>query len=175
MSIAPLRRAIVIFPECPELPRIEALRAAYDPLAARIPAHLTLVFPFESAIPTAALEDHLRATIERIAPFSITLCEVTGSEGEYLFLNVKRGNDSLIALHDRLYGGLLAPFRSPAHTYIPHVTIGHVTDPAAFQAALLEARMAAEALGSIEASVHAISSYRIEYDGPRDIEVTVAL
>ncbi len=171
----PVRRAIVIFPECAALPAIEALRAAHDPLARRIPAHLTLVFPFESTIATPDLVDHLHAVTSAVEPFAITLHSVTGSDDEYLFLNVKRGNDTLIALHDRLYTGLLAPFLSPVHTYVPHLTVGRVADPAVFRAALDHTQQTVASLGPLEAQVRAITSYLIYPDGPRRTECSVAL
>ena len=46
-------------------------------------------------------------------PFNIVLKGVTGSEEEYLFLNVKVGNDQIIELHDKLYSGLLKTISQP--------------------------------------------------------------
>lgn len=170
-----VRRAIVIFPACAALPDIEALRAAYDPLAQRVSAHLTLVFPFESIIGTPEIADHLRAAVAGVGPFAMTLRRITGSDGEYLFLNVEHGKDALIALHDRLYSGLLAPFLSPAHVYVPHLTVGRLANPAAFRAALHHAQRVADALGSMEAEIRAISSYLIPSDGQRRIECNIVL
>jgi hypothetical protein len=65
------------------------------------------VFPFDSELPTGQLRDHVQSCVAGLAPFPVRLSQVTGSEGEYLFLNIKRGNDELIALHDRLYTGPL--------------------------------------------------------------------
>ncbi len=171
----PVRRAIVIFPECAALPAIEALRAVHDPLARRIPAHLTLVFPFESTIATPDLVDHLHAVTSAVEPFAITLHSVTGSDDEYLFLNVKRGNDTLISLHDRLYSGPLAPFLSPVHVYVPHLTVGRLAKPATFRAALDHAQCVAAALGPLEAEARTITSYLIDPDGSRRIEYSVRL
>lgn len=170
-----VNRAIVIFPECAALHEIEALRTVYDPLAKRIPAHLTLVFPFESEISTPLLVEHLCGSVAGVGPFAITLRDITGSDGEYLFLNIKRGNDALIALRDRLYSGILAPFLSAAHTYVPHLTVGRLATSTLFHTALAEARRAADALGPMEAEVRAISSYHIVSGRPRSIECTVTL
>jgi hypothetical protein len=40
--------------------RLQKVRLAYDPLAALVPPHITLVFPFASDLTTADLEDHAR-------------------------------------------------------------------------------------------------------------------
>src|SRR6185437_16315838 len=96
--------AIIIFPEFAPEQRalIDRLRAAYDPLASAIAPHITLVFPFEAPLSADGLLTHMRASVATMTPFEIELRGVTGQEDEYLFLNVKRGNDQIIALHDRL-------------------------------------------------------------------------
>ena len=51
----------------------------------------------------------MRRATKGLTPFEVTLREVTGHIEEYLFLNVKRGADQLVALHDQLYSGVLSP------------------------------------------------------------------
>jgi len=127
---------IAIFPSMPGAEdAIAALRQRFDPLAAQIPPHLTLVFPFGSDLGLAELGGHVAAVLRDFAPFPVRLAEITGSEREYLFLNVKRGNDDLITLHDALYTGPLRHHRSFADTFFPHLTVGRVPDPARFTAA----------------------------------------
>lgn len=88
-----------------------------------------------------------------------------------MFLNVKRGNDQLIALHDRLYTGLLAPYRSLRHTFVPRMTVGRLVDPAAFAAAL----DAAPALTrTFTLTVEEITLYSID-GASRSVAGTVAL
>ena len=89
---------------------------------------------------------------------------MTASEGEYLFLNVKQGNDALIALHDRLYTGPLEPHLSRRHTFVPHLTVGRVADRHGFETALAEAAASPVAL---ETMVRAVSIYAIDADGTR--------
>jgi 2'-5' RNA ligase len=134
-----VRRAIVIAPRFERVERIAELRRAYDPLAFVVPPHITLVFPFSSDLTTAALAAHVTTAVAGIAPFPIELRGVTGDADEHLFLTVKRGNDDIIALHDRLYTGPLAPFRSLRHTFVPHLTVGRLERPAAFAVALAHA------------------------------------
>lgn len=126
-------RAIVIVPQFHNREPLDAFRHQYDPLARLIPAHLILVFPFESDLTTPQLQAHVTTVAAAFRPFPIALQGITGHADEYLFLNVKRGNDTLIALHDQLYSGILAPYLSRAHTILPHLTVGRCPDPAHFE------------------------------------------
>lgn len=166
-------RALVIFPEIAEIADIEAVRRRYDPLALQLPAHLTLVFPFDSDFSDTDLHAHIAGCVRDLGTLTLTLGEVTGHIGEYLFLNVKRGNDDLIALHDRLYTGPLAPHLSPAHTFTPHLTVGRLSDSAAFATALADAR--ASLTGTYAAKAQAVTVYHIEPDGGRAVELRVTV
>jgi 2'-5' RNA ligase len=128
--------AIHLFPGFRNAHLIEALRARYDPLAELIQPHITLVFPFETNEPAEILQRHAEATCAGFKAFPIRLQGITGDGGEHLFLNVKRGNDEIIELHDRLYRGQLSPFLSRSVTYVPHMTVGRLSDRAAYKAAL---------------------------------------
>jgi 2'-5' RNA ligase len=165
------RRAIVAVPALPPEP-IGTLRRRYDPLAERVPPHLTLVFPFESALPADVLRRHVAAAVGGCTPFPVQFAGITGSEGEYLFLNVKRGNATLIALHDRLYSGILHAHRSLAHTYLPHITIGRLADHMSFQQALTDV---SSLNVSLESTITAATVYRLEPDGERLVESVVRL
>jgi 2'-5' RNA ligase len=131
-------RAIHIFPEFSNLYSINAIRAKYDPLANLIPPHVTLVFPFESNVSTEVLAEHMKESTGTLKPFRIVMTGVTGAEGEYLFLNVKVGNDQIIQLHDKLYTGVLRQYLYRNLTYTPHLTIGRVKDKQTFEFALAE-------------------------------------
>lgn len=166
-----IRRAIVAIPALPAEP-ISKLRRRYDPLTALIPPHLTLVFPFESALSPLELQHHVTAAVAGIAPLPLRLAGITGNECEYLFLNVKRGNDALIELHDRLYTGPLSEYRSIEHTFVPHLTIGRLPNLAAFRQALA---LAATLDVVVETVVAAITIYRVEADGARPVERCIPL
>lgn len=165
-------RAIVIFPDFERIEHITELRRAYDPLAFSVPPHITLVFPFESDLTTDALAAHVTAALEGIAPFPIELRGVTGDQDEYLFLNVKRGNDAIITLHDRLYTGPLAPFLSPRHTFVPHLTVGRLERTSAFSVALAQAMRLTDTFSTV---VREVAVYRIGSGDTRAIECTVPL
>ena len=130
-----LKRAIVLFPKFENVYPIEQLRKQFDPLALTIKPHITVVFPFESDLQIEQLHAHVWQAIQGIGPFKAGLCGITGADEEYLFLNVKKGNDEIIELHDRLYSGLLAEHLCITHTYIPHLTVGRLKDKEDFSAA----------------------------------------
>lgn len=121
-----MKRAIHIFPAFHKAEKIQDIRKIYDPLSDKIPPHITLVFPFESLIPLNELFSHVQSLANNLSPFTLIMNGVTGSNGEYLFLNVKQGNDALIHLHDELYKGILTPYRNHHITYTPHITLGRI-------------------------------------------------
>jgi 2'-5' RNA ligase len=165
-------RAVHIFPEFTNQHLIDELRVRYDPLQGLIPPHITLVFPFAADVSSDELAHHLSETAARFAPFAIALQGVTGAEGWYLFLNVKVGNDSIIALHDALYTGPLQGFLDRAHTYIPHLTVGRCEDDASWQRALAETEAITE---RFETVVDELVLERIEADGRSVVEWRVSL
>jgi 2'-5' RNA ligase len=122
-------RAIVIFPHFENGKFIDEIRAQYDPLYDFIPPHLTLVFPFESNFTRDALIDHVSSQLKDTRPFELVVKGVTGAADGYVFLDVKRGNDCVIDLHDRLYTGILKAYHNRYIPYQPHITIGRLTDP----------------------------------------------
>ncbi|HFQ92542.1 MAG TPA: 2'-5' RNA ligase family protein [Anaerolineae bacterium] len=132
-------RVIVIYLEDNGLGEIEQIRRQYDPLFPAVKAHITLVFPFESDLTTNALRAHVRQAAQGIGSFPVQLQTITGQDGRYLFLNVKQGKNQLISLHDKLYSGILKPYRHNFN-YLPHVTVGRFQDRGAFLQALAATR-----------------------------------
>jgi 2'-5' RNA ligase len=158
-------RAIVIFPTA-ALDAIEALRSRYDSLATFIPAHITLVFPFESTIPSDGLRRHVESVAASAPPFPVVLGGFSGDGAEYLFLNVQTGNDEIVSLHDRLYSGMLAPYLSSQHTFAPHLTVGRgFADAQELANALADAsRFTQSIVGSVdELAVFDLDAGRIEF------------
>ncbi|TMU86948.1 2'-5' RNA ligase family protein [Bacillus sp. BHET2] len=131
-----MKVAVHIFPQCNSLDIIQEIRRKYDPLSDKIPPHITLVFPFDSITPLDKILSHIQSVADRIPPFTISLKGVTGYGGEYLFLNVIKGNDFIIQLHDELYKGVLSPYRNYHYPYIPHITLGRLGSFEGYQFAL---------------------------------------
>src|SRR5690349_16746674 len=99
------RRVIVTFPPSGDVARLAILRERFDPLARLVPPHITLVHPFADDISDGELRAHVEDATRGLPAFPVRLSGITGAEGEYVFLNVKQGNDALIELRDRLYAG----------------------------------------------------------------------
>lgn len=158
--------AIVAFLNLDENRWVEALRAQYDPLAHRVAAHLTLVHPITTTLAQQELLGHIQAVSRETRPIALKLQGITGHLGEYLFLNVKLGNDQVIALRDALYSGPLEAFREPLVTFVPHVTVGRLSSRDRFQEALSVTRAYTEPVVTV---ADALTCYRIHDDGRRVI------
>ncbi len=164
------QRAILVFPKFEKVHLIQELRQQFDPLAHIIEPHITLVFPFESQLSTEDLQSHLHGAVQGLNPFPILLRGITGSESEYLFLNVKRGNDELIELHDRLYSGVLAHHLLHECTFLPHLTVGRLSSRTSFLNALEIARKVEVGFQTVVAE---LTVYQVEGHPP--IEFSIAL
>lgn len=157
------KRAVVAVPRIQsvhEWAEILSVRDRLDPLARKIPAHVTLVFPFESAMSNSELEAHLRELVAQSRRFSVVFQGITAYENEYLFLNVRRGNDELIELHDVLYSGALAMHHVRQHTFVPHVTVGRVRPEEVPEA--IEATAGVNS--PIKANIEALAVYAVRDD-----------
>lgn len=147
--------------------RIDNLRSQYDPLAEFIQPHVTLVFPFESDISHSELSDHIVQATDGLPPFTITLSGITGADNEYLFLNVKEGNDSIIQLHDRLYSGILKPYLNRTLMFVPHLTVGRIQNRSEWALAIAETEAIHE---TFTTTVDEISVERIDELGRSILE-----
>lgn len=128
-----MRLAVVAFPELdPEaVAAVESFRARHDPMAQRIQAHFTLVFPAEADALSLAAE--IRLVAASSAPVDITLADIcvsTGIDGRsYVLLESVGGRPSIEKMHDRLYSGMLADQLRYDVEYVPHVTLAVSEDP----------------------------------------------
>jgi 2'-5' RNA ligase len=134
------RRAIVWFPPATVVADIERFRAAHDPLARAIAAHVTLVFPFGSTLGLVQVAAHVRRAIARWPGVPVRLEGLGHFHADWVHLRVSGGRAAVVALHDRLYRGALAPFLRADLPYEPHVTIGRAADPRACEAVIDAAR-----------------------------------
>ncbi len=104
-------------------------RASFgDPLAATVPAHITLVTTTMTQDWEAASR-HVREVARRQEPFTVTLSG-TGSfrpVSPVVFLNVEAGFGECVSLHRRLQAGPLE--RDLPFAYHPHVTVAHDVAP----------------------------------------------
>ena len=109
-SRPPLPRfAVAWFPKFEGIERIEAFRRRHDPAAGLIAAHLSLVFPFPTALSRLQVETHVQRVVSRWPPIPVTFRRVRTEANEFVFLMAFRGAASIKALRDRLYTRSLAP------------------------------------------------------------------
>lgn len=134
------RFAVAWFPAFPGIEAIEAFRARHDPMAHLVPAHLSLVFPFPTALSQLQVETHVRRVASRWPPIPVSFRGTRIEANEFLFLMAARGAASISGLHERLYTRSLLPHLRRDLPYAPHLTIGRHADFAKLEAAAAEAR-----------------------------------
>ena len=117
------RRGIVWFPAFPLASNIESFRSAHDPLALKIPAHLTLVFPFPCTLTATQIASHTRRIVAKCPPLPVVFRDVEGLLDEFVLLMARERAEALTALHDELYTGVLRNFLRREIVYNPHITI----------------------------------------------------
>ena len=128
--------ALVHYPEI-NTKGIDLLRIRYDPQAALIAPHVTLIFPLPDTVDERALISHIQGVLLRWKPFALRLAKLEKSFDDCLLLTATEGAQELIGLRDDLYTGMLAAHKRADIPYIPHVTLGVFTaQPALFEEAL---------------------------------------
>jgi 2'-5' RNA ligase len=133
------RFAVAWFASFDGLDRIEAFRAKHDPMAGLVPAHLTLVFPFPTALSRLQVETHVQRVASRWPPIPATFRGTRTEANEFLFLMASRGAASIQGLHDKLYTRSLAPHLRRDIAYEPHITLARQPDFTRLEAAADEA------------------------------------
>jgi 2'-5' RNA ligase len=165
--------AIVAFPSSEALPAIEAVRRRFDPLAAVLPAHVTLVFPFASTMSPGILQAHVEAAVSNQPALALSFARPTAADGEYVFLHLTLGAPEVVALHDRLYSGPLAGHLSMAERYTPHVTVARAMDEAGRRAAMTQVNTTLPPL--MEGRIDAVAVFRLTGVTSGDVMFTVPL
>lgn len=134
------RFALAWFPSFRGIDRVEAFRRRHDPAAGLIRAHLSLVFPFATALTQLQIETHVRRVVSRWPPIPVSFRAVRLHANEFVFLMASRGASSIVELHDRLYTRSLAAHLRPEFSYEPHITLARQAQWPALEAAYEEAR-----------------------------------
>ena len=120
------QRAIILIPEMSRIELIESIRTKYDPSVQKVPPHITLVLPFWSSFSTKELDNWIKKVLHHMPPFELELRGISMASNtfeNYLFLNVTKGKEEILALNEILYDGLLKQFKKDL-PYIPHMTVG---------------------------------------------------
>jgi 2'-5' RNA ligase len=165
--------AIVAFPviECADL--VASVRRRFDPLDGLLPAHVTLVFPFSQPSVEHSLERHVAEAIAGVDPFDITLERPTRADDNYIVMELSGGVDRFGLVHDRLYSGILAPHLSKAHSYRPHVTVGHLSPSEDLDAATAHALDVLPR--PLSGRVDAVAAFRLDYPWRGEVVFTLPL
>jgi 2'-5' RNA ligase len=172
-----LKRCIMIFPKFENGQIIDKVRTQYDPLANHVKPHITLVFPFDSNIETTKLKEHLSSVLSQINCFEIILNGITPTNnfGKYLFLNIQKGNDEIIELHNKLYTGILQnyfPEWLKGKVFLPHMTVGNFNNEEDFEMAINQTK---NIIDSFKATVNEISVEIIDEKEDSIIEINIPL
>lgn len=121
-----IQRSILLFPNFKNIELINNIRNLYDPLCSLIKPHITIVFPFISSISNTELENSLEECTHILSPFELVLYGIDSEVnvyGNYMFLNVLKGQKEITFLHDYFYNNIFKDFRVDL-TYTPHLTLG---------------------------------------------------
>jgi 2'-5' RNA ligase len=145
------------------------VRRRFDPQFDVVPSHLTLVFPHRVGF--EVLDGHVKDVAAFHRPIRVRLAGFAGGDEASLYARVTEGNDELIALHDDLYTGVLAPALDRTSLFVPHVTVGVFESMAALRAALDESDHEV----SWEFDLRELVIYRLRGDQPGEIEAGIPL
>ena len=118
---------------------VDAARSGYEPGHHRMPAHITLIAPFDAdADIVEDVIEHCRGVAARHVPFTVVLAGTAtfAPISPVVYLPVVEGASACAALAADLATGPLAfPARFPYH---PHVTIAHTDDRDVLERALAD-------------------------------------
>jgi 2'-5' RNA ligase len=151
---------------------IEAIRREHDPLSEQLPAHITLVFPFDSELSGIELADRVRQAAEPTTAFNVTFGPVVVHDQTYLFSNISGGSDAVVGLHRVLYEHLRPLGATLIGTFVPHITVGRLSNRAAADSAAVE--LACTFLGGAT-TVSTVSLYDIDQQRGRAVRASIPL
>jgi 2'-5' RNA ligase len=107
---------------------IDAFRKKYDSRHGLAKPHITLVFPVNANIGEDAIVHHLESILKTQTTITVSMEGIVRSWDDLVFLIVKNGKTKINELHEKLYAGILKPFLRSDIEYIPHITLGNVTN-----------------------------------------------
>lgn len=115
--------------------QVQVCRQRNDPQYALIGPHFTLIFgvPLDEVL----CVEHVGRIARDTSPIRFVLrraqVQTDGAGVSRVFLVPDEGANALVALHDQLYGGMFAPWRSLQEAFTPHVTVAAFDQPTVAQ------------------------------------------
>jgi len=133
-----VKRSILIFPVFSRKTKslVAKIRRKYDPLWNKVAAHVTLVFPFDSALESIEIIPILTDVLKGVPPFKICLTGFERFDSGHIFLNIEDENGILLSLIRRFYDHpLLSSYKPPFFDILkPHITVAFFQDLAMMNA-----------------------------------------
>jgi len=170
------RRAIVWFPPFPIDAPIEPFRRRFDPMADSLPAHVSLVFPFSTNLTVTQLASHIRRIVGNWPSLPVKFRDIEGILDEFVFLMVRDGADAIVALHDKLYRGILKAYLRDDIPYLPHATIGRTTgNPSCSTFDAMQEIAAQEVSGEWRCVLRELAIVTLHPDGTITIDQSIPL
>jgi 2'-5' RNA ligase len=170
------RRGIVWIPSlAPEraAERVARFRDRFDPHAARIAPHVSLVFPFPTTLTATQVASHVKRVTAGWPVLPVSFRGVESIQNRFAVLMCDLRAAAITELHDRLYSGVLAGHLREDLEYQPHITLGSTDQPGAFDEMLAEAELYFR--DSITATCRELNVVRYGDDGTITSEATVPL
>ncbi|MFM2483797.1 2'-5' RNA ligase family protein [Celerinatantimonas yamalensis] len=122
-------KSIYIPIESSHIDVLDCIRRDYDSLYGKIPAHVTLVFPFLSELDEGLVVSHIREVLACEKQFSFTLGFTLFNDNGTCYIPIEKGANHITSLNSRLYSGCLSSYRSLEYEFVPHVTIARSVSP----------------------------------------------
>ena len=170
------RRAILWFPPLPLDSPIEDFRRRHDPQADALPAHVTLVFPFSTNLTVTQIATHIRRVVGNWPALPVSFRDVESIVGEFAVLMLRERAEAIIALHDKLYQGILKIHLRDDIEYQPHVALGRVTgNPSVADFNTLASAATLEIRGEWRAVLRELAIVTLGQDGTITIDKSVPL
>lgn len=119
-------RYAVIYRPTSNTAALQTIREKYDPTAELINPHVTLVFPFSSALfDHYRVATHVSSCARQAEQFDARFSRTELSWDQWLFLVADEGRRQFTQLHDRLYTGILRPLLREDIQFVPHISLGY--------------------------------------------------
>lgn len=115
--------ALVYYPQI-EHEGFQLFRHKYEPYSELLPEHIPFIFPVPEVVGRETLEKHIDKVVSAWKPFDVHFCTLKKTWDHWLYLGAKEGYDSVVALHDKLYEGMLSSHLRKDLPYTPHIGLG---------------------------------------------------